>query len=442
MAIPPWTVELLRRGLNDVARRAREPETLEKLKNQATEIIQDLPQTAARGLDAVMRATEAGKKNVQRWSKKQVAIAIPLVNASGTLVTPLGTGVPVAEEAVEAAYACLHGDVRRDHHANQRLTRELHRHLESSANLEIAVAANFNAILTALVIGMSQEDILIHRSHAIRLRGGDSLVDALNSLVPIVQEVGANDSIEAADFSAFDSFCLIVADDETKPNPPAPLRLDKPAVTQVVVLPIATLRQTKDAKLASVEAAIEAGADLVIVEGGGVFGGPECGILIGKRELVEAIIESAVWKSLEATSAVQAMLVSTLGKSATGELPIDALLQTGEENLKARAERLAMRLSASDAIKSCQVTAEDARITPKGRWRYPSRQVRVEHRSLNAKEWAEQLREELPSLIVREDEQAIIVDLKWVSPASDGKIGELIGGSQSASPNETTSEIP
>ncbi|MFG0262248.1 MAG: hypothetical protein ACF788_07645, partial [Novipirellula sp. JB048] len=420
MAIPPWTVELLRRGLNDVARRAREPETLERLKAQANEILHELPQTAARGFDAVIRATEAGKKNVQRWSQKQIAIAIPLVNASGTLMTSLGTGVPVADDAVDAGYACLHGDVRSDHHSSQRLTRELHRHLEASSELEIAVAANFNAILTALVIGMSQEDILVHRSQAIRLRSGGSLVDALNSLVPIVQEVGANDAIERSDFDGFESFCLILADDETQADAPKPLELDRAKVTQVVVLPVATLKQTADAKLPSVEATLQAGADLVIVEGGGVFGGPECGLLIGKRALVESVTHSSLWKSLEASSAVQAMLISTLGKSANGQLPIDGLIQTNEENLRARAERLAMRLSANESIKSCQVTAEEARITPKGRWRYPSRQVRVEHQTRNAQEWADQLRDELPSLLVRQDGQAIIIDLRWVTPASDG----------------------
>ena len=48
MALPPWTIELLRRGITDVARKASEPETIEKVKNQATEILQDLPQTAAK----------------------------------------------------------------------------------------------------------------------------------------------------------------------------------------------------------------------------------------------------------------------------------------------------------------------------------------------------------------------------------------------------------
>ena len=59
MALPPWTIELLRRGINDVARKASEPETIEKIKKQATEILNDLPQTAAKSIDAMMRTAEA-----------------------------------------------------------------------------------------------------------------------------------------------------------------------------------------------------------------------------------------------------------------------------------------------------------------------------------------------------------------------------------------------
>ena len=54
MALPPWTVELLRRGITDVARKASEPQTLAKIKSQATEILQELPESAARGIDAMM----------------------------------------------------------------------------------------------------------------------------------------------------------------------------------------------------------------------------------------------------------------------------------------------------------------------------------------------------------------------------------------------------
>ncbi len=49
MALPPWTVELIRRGLTDVARKAGDGETLEKIKSQATEMLSDL--LIKRGVD-------------------------------------------------------------------------------------------------------------------------------------------------------------------------------------------------------------------------------------------------------------------------------------------------------------------------------------------------------------------------------------------------------
>ena len=80
MALPPWTIEVLRRGLTDVARKASEPQTLEKIRSQATEMLQELPQTAARGIDAVLRTAEAGKRSVEQWSRKHTALAIPMLN--------------------------------------------------------------------------------------------------------------------------------------------------------------------------------------------------------------------------------------------------------------------------------------------------------------------------------------------------------------------------
>jgi len=446
MAIPPWTVELLRRGLNDVARRAGEPETIERLKTQATEFMNELPQTAARGFDAVVRATETGRKSVQRWSKKQTAVTIPLINASGTLITPYGTGVGIGIDAVESASACLHGDIRNDDRAISRLENYLQRQLPDRDETRIAVTNNFHAALLALVIGMSQEDIVVHRSQSIRLPNGVSLVDAMNSLVPMVQEVGANDEIEMSDFKDFDSFCFVMADNEASDTPQTQLDFGNRDVTQVAVLPVATLKPSKLSGLPSVEQMLNQGVDLVIVQGGGVFGGPDCGILIGRREVVDAITHTSVWPSLAANTAVMAMLSTTLKDVASAialKLPIEELMETSEENLRTRGERLAMRMSGSESIKSCQLTADDARITNKGRWKLPSRQVRIEHESMTGEQWANRLRDEIPSLWVDFDEQAIRIDLRWVDPAHDKQIGELLGADQesTAEPN-AGSEMP
>ena len=110
MALPPWTIELLRRGINDVARKASEPETIEKIKKQATEILNDLPQTAAKSIDAMMRTAEAGKKTVERWSRKHTTLSVPLLNGSGVLMNENGSGVPLTPEISEAGYELMLGD--------------------------------------------------------------------------------------------------------------------------------------------------------------------------------------------------------------------------------------------------------------------------------------------------------------------------------------------
>ena len=117
-----------------------------------------------------------------------------------------------------------------------------------------------------------------------------------------------------------------------------------------------------------------------------------------------------------------------LASSNADLIPVRALLSTGEENLRARAERLATRLSGSDRIKSCQVTAEDARLSAQGRWRFPSRQVRLRHATLSADQWNRELLEELPAVITTVDGEDLCVDLRWIAPADDAKLGETLGG--------------
>ncbi len=110
------------------------------------------------------------------------------------------------------------------------------------------------------------------------------------------------------------------------------------------------------------------------------------------------------------------------------DLPIRALLSTGEQNLRARAERMAIRLSGSDQIASCQVTAEDAKLTAEGRWRFPSRQLRLVHQSLSPTAWALKLREELPAVAAGVGDETLSIDLRWIAAADDNPLARLVGG--------------
>ena len=99
--------------------------------------------------------------------------------------------------------------------------------------------------------------------------------------------------------------------------------------------------------------------------GDGLCGGPACGILVGRRQEVERIKESAAWPALAASHETQAMILVTLETATAGseQVPVLAQLNTSQENLQSRAERMAIRLEGSDAVANCRVTTEAARLT-------------------------------------------------------------------------------
>lgn len=440
MALPPWTIELLRRGITDVARKASEPETIEKIKNQATEILQDLPQTAAKSIDAMMRTAELSKSAVERWSRKHTALAVPLLNGSGVLMNEHGAGVPLAPQVSEAGYELLMGDSVTGVVMEERLSRRLQRLLPAGGHYSIAVTSNFSSALTGLALLVDERQLVVHRSQAVRLPNGRALPDAFGMFLPVIQEVGSRDNILPQDFDGLESFCVVMAD--VGEQPLELLELSGRDAMQAVILPVATLAQAEldasgAAEIPSAESMLVAGADFLILSGQGVLGGPECGIIIGRQPQIENIKASRVWPSIAAGDAAQAMLAMTLELAASDpdEIPALALLNTSEENLRGRAERLATRLSGSDSIRNVQITAEKARLTRDGRWCFASRQIRVTHESLTAQDWQAKLMDDIPAVAVECTGDAICVDLRWISASDDNRLAEALGGTIHAAPS-------
>jgi L-seryl-tRNA(Ser) seleniumtransferase len=427
MALTPWTIELLRRGIGEVARKASDPETLEKLKTQATEILQDLPETAARGITAVMRSAEAGKRSVVRWSAKQTALSIPLLNATGVLLHEFGTGVPASPSVIDAGYEMLRGDCVQNEEAREHLIHRIEKRLPGDGGFSIAIANSFPAALTAFSQLVQERPLVIHRNHAVRLPGGVPLPEAFGTLLPVIQEVGSVGVVSVDDFNGLDSFCSIVADDGQHSVELIDFA-DRDAM-QAVVLPVGSLGQF-DGSLPSAEQMIAAGADCVLLPGNGLCGGPDCGLIIGRRDSVNLITSSPAWPALRAGFGIESMMAQAVEIASTNpeELPIRALLSTAEENLRARAERMAVRLTGSDDISSCQITSDGAKLTEGGRWSFPSRQLRLKHATLSAEQWASDLREEFPAVIARVDGEALVIDLRWIAAADDNKLAGLVGG--------------
>ena len=92
---------------------------------------------------------------------------------------------------------------------------------------------------------------------------------------------------------------------------------------------------------------LKSGADLVCFSGDKLFGGPQAGIIVGKKRLIDALKREPLFRALRCDKLTLAALQTTVDlhlNQVTSEIPALALLQTPTDELRARAAAIVTRL--------------------------------------------------------------------------------------------------
>jgi len=452
MAIPPWAVDVLRRGVGGVIDKMP-PDTIEQLKKKAGDLLAELPQTAAKSVDSVMRGARVGKDSLKRWSRRHIALITPVVNGSGCLSCPQIAGVPIGSEAIEVAIEAFQSGAMTSAEAQNRLNKRLQKCF-GSGEIGVLVASTIDGACLAIAHANRRVPIYVHRSQSQRLPSGSPLPDAFSAGMvdsdSRVHEVGSVDRVDATDTRGIPDRAILVAVESGHGTVPwftalCESRSSPSDLTRVLWLPAATLNSSKSGlgtavtpKLPSVFDLLATSADLLITPGDGVMGGPRCGLIIGDRKRLEAISSSSVWSAVAADVSVRAAMTITLESIVANDIesvPVQSMLLTSEENLRSRAERLATRFAAESSVRSCEVASNPATLALGGKWTVASRQLKLTHQTLPASDWAKKLASDVPAVIVAVQDDAILVDLRWIQPVDDvALVSTLIG--HIASPTE------
>jgi L-seryl-tRNA(Ser) seleniumtransferase len=189
---------------------------------------------------------------------------------------------------------------------------------------------------------------------------------------------------------------------------------------------------------------IGAGADLVVVCGDGLIGGPPCGILVGTRTILNRIGLHPLCQSLRPDAMRSAALLATLeccgdSERATNALPMWQLLTTPVENLRNRAERIAPQLAQAPGINSASAmevrSPISAATSVNGGW--PSYGIALTTPDDKIMDLDARFRALPLPIFGAVDSNHLLLDLRTVLPRQDRALVEAIVGG----PNLDTAQV-
>ncbi len=430
----------------------------------AREVIEDIRAAIARGEvpDGVRGATLYAGGVRERLEKADARSLVPVINATGVVLhTNLGRA-PLARAAIDAmtdvgrGYANLEYDLAegargsRYEHCAALLT-EL-TGAEDALVVNNAAAALMLALNT-LALGSG---VAVSRGELVEIGGGFRIPEILERSGARLVEVGSTNRTRAGDYEEVladgevaavlkvhrSNFRMSGFTEEVGVDALAPLARAR-TIPMVYDLGSGLLADPGELGLPPEPRpvdAVAAGADVVVFSGDKLLGGPQAGLVVGRRHVVERMRKNPMCRALRVDKTTLAGLEATLRlyrnpARALEEIPTLRMLATPPAELAERAEELAARLVAEGL--SCEAVEVAGAV---GGGTYPGVELPSwavapgwDHR---ADEAAALLRAGHPAVVGRIVDDRLVLDVRTVLPGEEEPLArrllELHGRTDSA----------
>ncbi len=368
-----------------------------------------------------------------------------MLNATGILIhTNLGRAA-VSDATAEAMQLAATGAVALEiePETGRRGDRmdEISRLITLLTGAEGALVVNNNAAAILLVLSAlaGGRRVAVSRAEAVEIGGGFRIPDVLRQSGADLVEVGTTNRTYASDYR---DAGLGEGDVILK------VHASNFAISGFVARPsIAELREVADATGAlliedlgsgtlldtarygvehepTIQESIGAGVDLVTFSGDKLLGGPQAGIIAGRKALVEVVSRAPLARAVRADKTALAGIAETLRHYLRGdtdrEIPLWRAMSVPATELHARADRLITRLQRSGLL----VSAEDTRNFVGGGslpgQSLPGVALSIELSGMTAEVLARQLRldPDVP-VYTRIDNDRVLVETRTILPEDD-----------------------
>jgi L-seryl-tRNA(Ser) seleniumtransferase len=372
----------------------------------------------------------------------------PVVNATGIgLHTNLGRAV-LADEAVAALVEAARGAVALefDLATGRRGDRDAHvaGDLCALTGAEAALVVNNNAaaVLLGVTAFAAGREVVVSRGELVEIGGSFRMPDVMGTSGARLREVGTTNRTHASDYRAAigrDTGLLLkvhTSNYRIVGFTSAVELADLVAIGRELGVPVmddlgsgALVDLTAWGLPAEplVRRRVEAGADVVSFSGDKLLGGPQAGVLVGRREAIERLARHPLRRALRPDKLTLAALGATLrlhrdAPDLAASLPILRWLTRPLGEMEAVGRALAPRLATVLGPEyRVEVVASEAEVGSGAApaRAIPSRAVAITHPQASADSIAARFRDATPAVIGRIHDGRFLLDLRGVAEPHD-----------------------
>ena len=376
---------------------------------------------------------------------------VPLINATGVILhTNLGRA-PLSRQALEKLVeeGSQYGNLEYDRRGGTRGKRDVHtdRLLSRLLGSEASLVVNNNAAAVFLTLNTLAEggEVLVSRGELIEIGGSFRIPDIMAKSGARLREVGTTNRTRLADFERAVSerakLLLRVH--------PSNFRVvgftERPTLEELVGLgrlkglPVVEdlgsgcLRDLRPLGISdepTVSETLRTGVDVVTFSGDKLLGGPQAGIIAGRRSTLDRIRENPLFRALRVDKMTISVLEFTLSaylREDYSAIPIQRMIHASVEEIEVRARRLARRLN---RIPGLEVELIDGNSVIGGGatpgQNLPSKLLALNSRQFGASAMAEHLRNQSPPVVARVESDRLFLDLRTVFEGQENEITEAL----------------
>jgi L-seryl-tRNA(Ser) seleniumtransferase len=381
------------------------------------------------------------KERLDSWLKPTL---IPVINATGVVLhTNLGRA-PLSQDALRAIFNLTSGycTLEYDLERGERGSRSLHAGalLTKLTGAEDALVVNNNAAAVLLVLSAlaRHKNVIISRTQLVEIGGGFRIPDVLLQSGARLVEIGTTNRVNLHDYELAmqEPAALVMRAHHSNfkiigftSEPPL---VDVVAIAHQLGLPVVddlgsgALVDTARFGLMhepTVQESLAAGVDVVCFSGDKLLGGPQAGIIVGKRELLAKMKRHPLARAMRADKLCLAALAVTLfhylKDEAERKIPIWQMIVITPEQIQARARHWCEVIGTGQVIPGLSTVGGGSLPEETLPTFLLALNVRQPNRFLN------RLRQMNPPVIARVEADRIVFDPRTVLPEQEGAL--LVG---------------